>query len=46
VSLHIELRHGRNPHHVLEASFKAVGRALRDAARIEGGGIPSTKGQL
>ena len=46
ITLHIELRHGRNPHHVLEASFKAVGRALRDAVRIEGGGVPSTKGQL
>jgi len=46
ITLHIELRHGRNPHHVLEASFKGVGRALRDAVRIEGGGIPSTKGQL
>ena len=46
VTLHIELRHGRNPHHVLEASFKAVGRVLRDAVRIEGSAIPSTKGQL
>ena len=46
ITLHIELRHGRNPHHVLEASFKAVARALRDAARIEGSGIPSTKGRL
>jgi imidazoleglycerol-phosphate dehydratase len=46
VCLHIELRHGRNSHHVLEASFKAVGRALRDAARVEGSAIPSTKGQL
>ena len=46
VTLHIELRHGRNAHHVLEASFKAVGRALRDAVRIEGSAIPSTKGQL
>jgi imidazoleglycerol-phosphate dehydratase len=46
LTLHIELRHGRNPHHVLEASFKGVGRALKDAARIEGSGIPSTKGLL
>lgn len=46
LTLHIELRHGRNAHHVLEASFKAVGRALRDAVRIEGGGVPSTKGLL
>jgi len=46
LTLHIELRHGRNPHHVLEASFKGVGRALRDAVRIEGDAIPSTKGLL
>ncbi len=46
LTLHIELRHGRNPHHVLEASFKGVGRALRDAVRIEGSGVPSTKGLL
>jgi imidazoleglycerol-phosphate dehydratase len=46
LTLHIELRHGRNPHHVLEASFKGVGRALRDAVRIEGGGVPSTKGLM
>jgi imidazoleglycerol-phosphate dehydratase len=46
LTLHVELRHGRNPHHVLEASFKGVGRALRDAVRIEGTGVPSTKGLL
>jgi len=46
ITLHIELRRGRNPHHILEASFKAVGRALRDAVRIESGDIPSTKGTL
>ena len=46
ITMHLELRRGRNPHHVLEASFKGVGRALRDAVRIEGVGIPSTKGTL
>ena len=46
ITLHLELRRGRNPHHILEASFKAVGRALRDAVRIEGSVIPSTKGTL
>jgi len=46
LTLHVELRHGRNPHHVLEASFKGVGRALRDAVRVEGTGVPSTKGLL
>lgn len=37
---------GRDEHHVAEAAFKAVGRSLRAAVRPEGGGIPSTKGQL
>ncbi|HTW97424.1 MAG TPA: imidazoleglycerol-phosphate dehydratase HisB [Acidimicrobiales bacterium] len=46
VTLHVNLRYGRNTHHILEASFKAVARALRDAVRVEGGGIPSTKGIL
>jgi imidazoleglycerol-phosphate dehydratase len=46
VTLHIRMRSGRNTHHILEASFKAVARALRDAVRVEGGGVPSTKGLL
>ena len=46
ITLHVTFRSGRNTHHILEASFKAVARALRDAVRIEGGGIPSTKGSL
>ena len=46
LTLHIGLRHGRNTHHVLEASFKAVALALRDAVRLEGVGVPSTKGVL
>jgi imidazoleglycerol-phosphate dehydratase len=37
---------GRNTHHILEASFKAVARALRDAVRLDGTGVPSTKGTL
>ena len=37
---------GRDAHHVAEAAFKAVGRALRAAVRPEGAGIPSTKGML
>jgi len=43
ITLHLRSLSGRNGHHVLEASFKAVARALRDAVRVEGGGIPSTK---
>jgi imidazoleglycerol-phosphate dehydratase len=46
VTLHIVLVRGRNTHHIVEASFKAVARALRDAVRVEGGGVPSTKGTL
>jgi imidazoleglycerol-phosphate dehydratase len=46
ITLHIELRRGRNTHHIIEASFKAVARCLRDAVRVDGGGVPSTKGSL
>jgi imidazoleglycerol-phosphate dehydratase len=46
ITLHIRMISGRNSHHILEASFKGVARALRDAVRIEGGGVPSTKGTL
>ena len=46
MTLHLRLRYGRNTHHILEASFKGVARALRDAVRVEGGGVPSTKGVL
>ena len=46
VTLHIRRLEGKNTHHMLEASFKGVARCLRDAVRIEGGGVPSTKGSL
>ena len=46
ITLHIRSLAGRNGHHVIEASFKGVARALRDAVRIEGTGVPSTKGRL
>lgn len=46
ITLHIESIRGRNTHHLVEASFKAVARALRDAVRIDGVGVPSTKGAL
>jgi len=46
ITLHMRMRSGRNTHHILEASFKAVARALRDAVRIEGADVPSTKGVL
>jgi len=46
LTLHVRRREGKNTHHVLEATFKGVARALRDAVRIEGTGIPSTKEAL
>ena len=46
VTLHVRMISGRNTHHILEASFKGVARALRDAVRVEGQGVPSTKGTL
>ena len=46
LTLHLELVRGRNTHHIIEASVKATARALRDAVRVEGGGVPSTKGVL
>jgi imidazoleglycerol-phosphate dehydratase len=46
LTLHIRRREGKNTHHMLEAGFKGVARCLRDAVRIEGAGIPSTKGSL
>ncbi len=46
ITLHLRMIAGKNTHHILEASFKGVARALRDAVRVEGGGVPSTKGQL
>ncbi|MGI8758172.1 MAG: imidazoleglycerol-phosphate dehydratase HisB [Acidimicrobiales bacterium] len=46
ITLHVRMRAGRNTHHILEATAKGVARCLRDAARVEGGGVPSTKGTL
>ena len=44
-ALHIEAK-GENTHHMVEACFKSVGRALRQAIRREGNEMPSTKGTL
>ena len=46
VTLHVRSVSGKNGHHVIEASFKGVARALRDAVKIEGESVPSTKGTL
>lgn len=47
-NLHIELLYGRNQHHILEAVFKSVTRALSQAVRIDGRieGVMSTKGTI
>ena len=44
-AIHVSVR-GDNTHHMIEASFKGVGRALRQALRREGSDLPSTKGVL
>ena len=48
ICLHIRVFGGRNAHHIVEAQFKAVARALRDAVAIDPRttGVPSTKGVL
>jgi imidazoleglycerol-phosphate dehydratase len=46
ITLHVSLVRGRNVHHIVEASFKGLARCLRDAVRLDGGGVPSTKGVL
>lgn len=44
-AIHVQVR-GDNSHHMVEACFKGVGRALRQALRIEGSELPSSKGVL
>jgi imidazoleglycerol-phosphate dehydratase/histidinol-phosphatase len=44
-AVHVQVR-GENTHHMVEACFKATGRALRQAVRIEGTELPSSKGVL
>ena len=46
ITLHLVLVRGKNTHHIIEASFKAVARALYDAVRIADDVMPSTKGVL
>jgi len=48
LTVHLELVRGDNPHHIVEAAFKALARALGDAIRIDPRvqGVPSTKGSL
>jgi imidazoleglycerol-phosphate dehydratase len=46
ITLHVRKVSGKNGHHIIEASFKGVARSLRDAVKVEGAEIPSTKGSL
>jgi imidazoleglycerol-phosphate dehydratase len=48
VTLHMKVLYGSNAHHIAEALFKALGRALREAVQIDPRerGVPSTKGVL
>lgn len=48
IALHVRVLAGRDPHHLVEAQFKAVARALRDAVALDPRetGVPSTKGSL
>jgi imidazoleglycerol-phosphate dehydratase len=48
LTLHLEVPYGKNAHHMLEATFKAFGRALEQATRIDPrvAGVPSSKGRL
>ncbi|MEC2077247.1 imidazoleglycerol-phosphate dehydratase HisB [Metabacillus fastidiosus] len=48
INLHVIIHHGRNTHHIIEAIFKALGRALDEASTVDPRikGVPSTKGML
>ncbi len=48
IDLHVQLRYGRNPHHIVEAIFKGLARALRYAVEIDPRetGLPTVKGAL
>lgn len=48
LTLHVEVPYGKNAHHMLEASFKALGRALEQATRVDSrvAGVPSSKGRI
>jgi imidazoleglycerol-phosphate dehydratase len=47
LTIHTHLRYGRSPHHICEATFKALANALGEACTLTSrGGVPSTKGPL
>jgi imidazoleglycerol-phosphate dehydratase len=45
-TIHVDVIRGRNRHHIAEATFKALGLALREAIAPRGSGVPSSKGVL
>ena len=46
-TIHVRMLAGKDPHHIVEATFKALAQALRKACtRTRGAGVPSTKGKL
>ena len=46
ITLHLKAHYGDNAHHISEGLYKALGLAIRDAIRVEGEGVTSTKGVL
>lgn len=46
ITLHIVILYGTDPHHIIEAIFKGLARALKAATRIERKSIPSSKGRI
>ena len=46
ITLHVNLRYGKNTHHILEATFKGVAVCIKRALQKNGNQIPSTKGVL
>lgn len=46
ITLHLSIAYGKNTHHMIEAIFKAFGRALKQAISRTGHGVPSTKGVM
>lgn len=46
LTIHQAALYGKNAHHITEALFKSLGLALKEAVRVEGGGVTSTKGVL
>lgn len=46
MNLHLDLLEGYDRHHIIEASYKAISRSLKQAIKVTGNQIPSTKGSL